>query len=375
MIGARVRQVRELYGWTQTELGQQAGLDQPTVSNIENGVAQASLFDNHISRIANCTGFTIDWFEREPIEEFSAGTIRYRKKAPAPKRDDRMAIRRLELAHEVVTILEQDEKLRLPPVTIPYLGPPADENEIEDQAVLAREALDLPLTGPVRNVARALERAGAIVVGLPQETGETDRVNNHHGVSAWPDLKLRPVIGFSTMDPGDRQRHTLSHELGHLCLHRGLLSNPRAAEREASLFASAFLMPLADAVKLFASTSITLKNLVPIKRGWGISIAALIMRARQVNAIDDDRHESLFRQLSSRGWRREEPVAVRREEPALISQLLRHRFGESIDWKSAHIATGPSPIMLRQVAFVGDRDQSTGDDRSDVVQMRRLDRG
>jgi Zn-dependent peptidase ImmA (M78 family)/DNA-binding XRE family transcriptional regulator len=372
MIGARVRQVRELFGWNQTQLAAKAGLDQPTISKIENGAAQASLdFDDRLLRIASCTGFSTDWFERPPAEEFSDGTIRFRKKAAARKRDDRMAIRRLELAFEIVALLERDESIRLPPVTIPFLGPSESDDQIEELAVVARQALDLPSNGPIRNVTRSLERAGAIVIGIPQEIGETDRVNNHHGVSAWPDLGLRPVIGFSTEDPGDRQRHTLAHELGHLCLHRGLHDDHKGAEREASLFAGGFLMSRTDAVDTFSSITVTLKNLVPVKREWGISIAALIMRARQVGMIDEDRFESLFRQLSSRGWRREEPVVVRREEPALISQLLRHRFGEAIDWRTAHAVSGPSPIVLRQLAFVGDRDQQRSEgDYGDVVRLR-----
>ena len=51
----------------------------------------------------------------------------------------------------------------------------------------------------------------------------------------------KPVIVVSKGWPGDRQRFTLAHELGHLLLH-GRLTDGLDEERACHRFASAFLL-------------------------------------------------------------------------------------------------------------------------------------
>jgi Zn-dependent peptidase ImmA (M78 family) len=351
VIGLRVRQMRELLGWTQTELARTVDLSQAQLSDIEAGAATTA---ETVARIAERTGFSLTWFEQEAPEQFPEGTIRYRKRSRAAKKDDRRAIRRLEMASELVDRL--GEGFQLVPLTLPFLGDPAGPDDIEHAAEEVRRSWNLPAEGPVRNLIRAAERGGAIVVGLPVDFGLAGRVQHHHGVSAWPEINHRPVIGFSTFDPGDRQRHTIGHEVGHLVLHRGLPQSDRDYEREASHFASAVLMPQTDANAAFG-TSFTLRRLAELKAMWGISIAGLVMRARQINAIDAARQESLYKQMSARGWRLSEPVMVHREQPALLPRLLEANFGKPIDWRRAARRLGLPPHLLRELACVGERDR------------------
>jgi Zn-dependent peptidase ImmA (M78 family)/DNA-binding XRE family transcriptional regulator len=369
MMGARVRQVRELLGWTQTELAERAGTDQRSISAIESGTRREG-DSERLDRIAACTGFDRGWFETDRIyDELPSGTIRFRKKATASKKDDRRAIRRLEVAEEIVEILARDR--RLLPVTLPFVGPAIDRDSIEQAADTVRTSLELPATGPIRNLIRAVERSGAVVVGLPVETGSTDRVRNHHGVSAWPDTDRRPVIGYSASDPGDRQRHTLGHEVGHLVLHRGNIEDHRHAENQASQFAGALLMPYQDARAAFDVGVVTLRHLAELKRSWGISIAGLVMRAAFVGAINDARKESLFKQISARGWRTKEPVVVHREQPALLPRLLEAKFGQPIDWSGAGRALGVPPHLIRELACISERDRAIGESLAEVHQFRR----
>jgi Zn-dependent peptidase ImmA (M78 family)/transcriptional regulator with XRE-family HTH domain len=352
MTASRVRQVRELLGWTQTELAELAGLDQPTISAVEAG---AAITTARVRVIAQATGFPEAWFMRPmTIEEFPEGTIRYRKSSKASKKDDRRAVRRLEVAAELVNRLA--EGVRTPPVTLETLDDSAAA-DIEGSAQHVRALLGLSDRGPIRNLLRAIERAGVVIVGLPVEFGPSDRVQNHHGASAWPDPMARPVIGFSTVDPGDRQRHTLGHELGHLVLHRAPVEE-RDLEGEASRFAGALLMPIVDAVEAFERVGVNLRALLRLKEEWGVSIAGLAMRAAQVGAIDRDRLESLFKQISARGWRRDEPVTVHRETPALLQRLLEVRYGGPIDWIGVGKAEDLPPHLLRELACVGQRDRA-----------------
>lgn len=359
-----MRQARELLGWTQTELGKKAGLAQPQVSALEAG---ATSDEGAVERIAAATGFGIRWFEQGPPEELPDGSIRYRKRSRATKKDDRRAIRRLEISTELLDGLSTS--VRLPPVTFPYVGDQVGE-DIEFAADRVREAMGVPARGPIRNLIRSAERSGILVVGLPVDFGPTGRLQHHHGVSAWVDLDGRPLIGFSTHDPGDRQRHTIGHELGHLALHRGLEDPDRNYESEASHFAGALLMPYEDALDAFRD-GVTLRSLARLKVTWGISIAALAFRARQVGAINGDRLESLFKQISARGWRTSEPVTVHREQPALMPRLLEATFGEPIDWLAVSQVLAVPPHLLKEIACVATRDvvYDEADGPSDLIYL------
>jgi Zn-dependent peptidase ImmA (M78 family)/transcriptional regulator with XRE-family HTH domain len=367
VIGLRLRQMRELYGWTQTDLGAIAGLSQGQVSDIESGADPPRAT---IDRIAEKTGFSPEWFFQVTPEEFAEGTIRYRKSSKATKKDDKRAVRRLELAAELVAGLSSGFKVV--PLTLPYLGDAKSTDEIESLAQLTRAALDLPASGPIRNLIRAIERAGVVVIGLPVDFGATGRIRHHHGVSAWPDLDARPVVGFSTYDPGDRQRHTVAHEVGHLVMHRGLPDPARDYEREASHFAGALMVPLPDAREALAG-AVTLRRLADLKAMWGVSIASLVMRARQVDVIDEHRQESLYKQISARGWRVDEPVTVHREQPALLPRLLEANFGTPVDWVRTARSLGLPPHLLRELACLAERDR-VDPDAGSVLEVSRLRR-
>src|SRR3954447_13058455 len=113
MIGSRVRQVRELLGLTQTELSTATGIRQSRISSIEVGTPAQP---NELEVLSRATGFGVGWFLREADAELPDGTIRFRKSSRASKRDDRRAVRRLEVASELVN--ELSTGLRLPSVSL-----------------------------------------------------------------------------------------------------------------------------------------------------------------------------------------------------------------------------------------------------------------
>jgi Zn-dependent peptidase ImmA (M78 family) len=130
--------------------------------------------------------------------------------------------------------------------------------------------------------------------------------------------------------PGDRQRFTVAHELGHLTLH-GDVPAPRTSadaarlERQANRFASAFLGP-ADALMASleeAGGKVTLNALAHVKATWGISIKGLVGRYRSLGAIDDDHARSLYKQISARKWTIDEPVHVPTESAQWFERTLR----------------------------------------------------
>jgi hypothetical protein len=76
-------------------------------------------------------------------------------------------------------------------------------------------------------------------------------------------------------------------------------------EDQAMAFASAFLMPGTSFA--FAARDITLEGLANLKPTWRVSVAAMLMRLRSLNLIDEGEAKNLWKYYSYRGWRGNEP--------------------------------------------------------------------
>lgn len=171
---------------------------------------------------------------------------------------------------------------------------------------------------------RAFEKQGVPIAPM--------RVDGANGRGEGVTSPTRPndatVIGyFSGSRSGDGMRFTIAHEAGHLILQRHRRPDTtKDTEHEAHAFASAFLLPEREARSLL-SPSMTIRDFLPIKARWGVSIAALITRGHRLGIFDNERNRSLMMQLSARGWRTTEPVEVPEEHPILMRQLMGNAFG------------------------------------------------
>jgi Zn-dependent peptidase ImmA (M78 family) len=134
--------------------------------------------------------------------------------------------------------------------------------------------------------------------------------------------------------PGDRQRFTVVHELGHLSLHHDCPppNTPSEASRyakHAHRFAAAFLVPaeplLADLSEW--GGSVTLNTLAHLKQRWGLAIKALIVRFRHLGLIDEAHARSLYKQISARKWNTDEPVNVPNERAQWLPKSMCSRLG------------------------------------------------
>lgn len=311
MIGERVRHARDFCALTQTALADLAGLPQSRISEIELGRIKSTADD--IQRIARATGFPSSFFTAGPLPDLFDGHFRRLKRGKA------VASRQVRAqARQIVELVQRAESVvTMPPVRV---TPVRNVEDIEDLAAEVRHQAGLGRRDPIRNVTRAVERSGVVVAALP------GAIEDHSGFSAWPEFGLdgRPIILFSRTDPGDRQRFTVAHELGHLLMH-----SPRRddeieldiAEREANQFAAALLLPRDVAVEAMQEP-LTLTQLANLKAVHGASIGVFAQRARDLELISHERFVSLRKQMTSRGWHRNEPVQVPPESPLLIRKIL-----------------------------------------------------
>src|SRR5699024_5993925 len=107
-------------------------------------------------------------------------------------------------------------------------------NDVEAAAERLRDAWDLGRS-PIPSLIDVLEDRGVIVVVTRVETHD-----KFDGLMC--NVQDKPVVVVSAHRPGDRQRLTLAHELGHLLLH-DRLAEELDEEKACNAFAGAFLLP------------------------------------------------------------------------------------------------------------------------------------
>jgi Zn-dependent peptidase ImmA (M78 family) len=157
-----------------------------------------------------------------------------------------------------------------------------------------------------------MERAGVLIVPCEFGVSEIDAVGMRL-------QGLPPLVFVNGTSPTDRLRFTIAHELGHLVMHA--LPND-GMEAEADRFASEFLMPEADIRPHLYR--IDLPVLAILKKVWRVSMAAILMRAKQLRTIAGAAITRLWKEMSVNGFRTREPAELDLppEQPRRLSELL-----------------------------------------------------
>jgi Zn-dependent peptidase ImmA (M78 family)/DNA-binding XRE family transcriptional regulator len=313
--------LRHVAGLGQDEFAKQLGIASGSVSKLENGRMpfSAGLVES-IGAVLGCTPH----FLTSSTDLGQPSKPWLRAYADAPKRVLDQIVDDCATAMEAVIDLKLK---RLPNIIPPFTGDPMDQADIEELAIDVRVAAGFEDNEVVSNSIRAAERLGCIVLPMADELGR------HLGLSVRANDTGLICLGRWTSNgvpvPGDRQRWTLAHEIGHLALHAGqgppaTAEEANQIEKQAHTFAGAFLAPgdamLGELDRL--GGRVTLQTLARIKETWGVSIKALVTRFRNLNVIDADHARSLFKQISARGWNKSEPVLVGTEKAIWLSRAI-----------------------------------------------------
>lgn len=105
-----------------------------------------------------------------------------------------------------------------------------------------------------------------------------------------------PVIVLNSCFGIERKRLTALHELGHLLLQFDQSLTPKQIESMCYQFAAAMLMPFKTFQREFGKrrNHISMEELIAMKETYGISVQAIMARARSLEIIS----EHLYRQFS-----------------------------------------------------------------------------
>jgi Zn-dependent peptidase ImmA (M78 family) len=226
---------------------------------------------------------------------------------------------------------------------------------------------------PILHVINLIERAGVLVLGLPVALKKRD------AFSVWMTTKeggRRAVVAIAQGVPGDRLRFSTAHELGHIVMHTTIEKGFTDLEREANRFAAELLMPH-EAMRAEMRSPVTLASLATLKARWGVSIQALIVRARDLEVISERQYRYLFEQIGLRGWRTREPGAIPLEKPRALRKMAELLYGLPIDTKQlASDLKFPLPLARAILdSHAGKGELPRKPRPSNVVQLRVHDIG
>ena len=300
---------REFQGYTQEEVAERSGLTQPRIARVEAGIG-AELSDAELSSLFSALSFPREFFYLNE-SRFGYGTssifTRTRQTTAAEKKRLRSLVNVLRIqTKKMLDHVDVATSRPLPRLSlVDYPSPSAIAGAL-------RDAWRLPV-GPVKNLTKLIEGAGVIIIECDFGAIPMDATS-----IAVDDLP--PMIFINRDVPGDRWRFTLAHELAHLVMHD--IPKPEM-EDEADEFASEFLVPSAEISPDFSRMRMDrLDSYLTLKSYWGVSIAALIMKAKSLGKVSAEQTKSLFIQMSKLGIRKNEPNPIAREQTNLHPMLV-----------------------------------------------------
>lgn len=365
-IGPRIKLARAKAQMSLRELAEKVGVTPMAISKFERG--EAAPRQSTLLRLARALSVNAEYFFREVKVETLAPA--YRKKSKlGQKAQEAIEATIIDVVERYLAVEqifpEEQDAPRLPRFEMDTV------DDAEGVAERLRKLWDLGL-GPIEDLSGRLEDHGVKVIAL-------DGPEGFDGFSFWANGQV-PVIAFNRQAPGDRQRFSLAHELGHLVM---VMSPSIDAEKAAHRFAGALLVPAKSAYSELGRnrTNLSFDELLLLKREYRMSIQAWTRRAADLNIIGQPTYRSLYLRLSMMGWRTVEPDGVPQEEPRRLALLVHHALaenlitpayaeallGEAASRKMLHAGTlaEPSSDVVREYSENGELTASVGADLDD----------
>lgn len=338
--GQRLGALREMFNLTQTGLAERIGINQSFLSRVEKG--ERPLPGELVAKLTMAYKVPATFFEVPPSDRENLVQT-FWKTSKATAADERRIKRLHREAARAFESVSENSGYR----TADFVDPADHGGSVEHVAAVTRDRVGIAAGGPIMNATRMLERLGVGVVA--NLDGLDPNSTDHMGISMPHSSTGRPLVGLISGLSGAEQRFALMHELGHLIFDQGMVAPIRTrrhpAELRAHHFARAMLLPI-EAMQDQISETLNLQGYLGIKAEFGVPVAGVIKRGRDLGLISPDRERSLFIQWSSQGWRRSEPVEVAAEKPLLLGQALTEVYGH--DRSHAGHDLGLPAALLRQ---------------------------
>jgi Zn-dependent peptidase ImmA (M78 family) len=314
------------------------GVSPITISRLENGANEPE--DETVEALARALDFPRGFFFAEDVDELPAEAASFRSLSSMSARERDAA-----LSAGAIAYLFNDwvaERFNLLSPDVPELRGDATP---EAAAQIVRASWGLG-EQPISSMIKLLESKGVRVFSLCEDTKNVDAFSCWRGE--------QPFVFLNTFKSTERSRFDAAHELGHLVMHKhGAPQDSRQAESEADRFASAFLMPMDDVMSRIRYVT-DLESLIHAKKRWGVSVAALNYRLHKLRVVSEWQNRSLNVEMSSRGYRRQEPEGLPPETSALWPQIFTSLWRERVTREQIaaelNVPTGELDAILHRLS-------------------------
>jgi Zn-dependent peptidase ImmA (M78 family)/transcriptional regulator with XRE-family HTH domain len=353
--GARLTLARHLAGLRKSDLATRVDKSPTAVAAWESGAKRPTAAT--VAQLALSLSVEPGFFAVRPDDIAALSTMpHFRSLRSTTQLARDQAFSYGQLAVDIAASLERH-------VEFPEPAVPSFPVDVDDQAGdgperaarLIRERWELG-AGPAGHLVRLLERNGVLVVFSPPRVASVDAYSF--------DSRLRPVVVLNPLKRDYyRQRFDVAHELGHLIMHSDAEPGGRIVENQAHRFAAELLMPAEQIRDLLpaAMGGNAWRTLARLKEQWGVSMQALLYRARWLGRLSDVSYRNAMATVSARGWRRNEPGLVGTiEQPSLLSRAVELLDREGIG-EGALIAQCRVPVDLFRMITARTPDPATAD--------------
>lgn len=320
MLGKRIQRARKALGLSLRDLGEQIALSHAAIKKYEDDEVTPS--SDILIKLGKALHVKVEYFFRP--ERFTLENIHYRKHADMPERDleeitakilDQVE-RRVELESLFPTAPVQSFSIKNLPKVVNHI------DEVEKLADQVRNQWSLGFD-PIPDLIDIFEERGIKVFAIDNE--QYPKIDG-----LYAEVNKMPVIVVGDQRPGDRQRFTLAHELGHLLLDNRL-ADGLDIESCCNRFAGAFLLPRQSLINVLGEhrNSIEPRELSLLKHEFGISMTSILHRAEETRIISNNIYRQLRAEFNERGWSKKEPgKQYPKEITHIFEQMIFHALAE-----------------------------------------------
>ena len=298
---SRLRIARNTLGMSLDSLVEQLGnaVTKQAISKYERGLMTPK--PQLVQKIADALGVKEDYFYGKGID-IDIPMLRSTSRDRLTDEEEHRLAEHLACVAERYILLEEKTALQKR-----FFNPLANiwvsnKSEAEQAAILLRKEWQIG-NGEIPSITRLLERKGIRIFMAPMPS-------HILGVSTWGS-RIYPIIALSDNQENttvERTRFTVAHELGHL-----LLNIPPGCDNEriCNQFAGTLLLPPQTLKEEIGEkrSLLTLEEMIDLRMVYGMSIAALIHQAYDLEIISEDHYNWWFDRLINNnkkeiGWGR-----------------------------------------------------------------------
>lgn len=300
---------------TKKSLASLVGLTPDSITRLENGTQSPQ--DETLKKLSKILKYSEEFFYKDDPDLITAENVNFRSLSTMIARDRDAFLAVGSLSFDIIDWI--DSKFVLPKLNVPDLSvgytPDTAAAVLRNQWGVGQQ--------PISDLIKLIESKGVRVFSLNESIETAD------AFSLWRDGV--PYIFLNGNKTAERTRFDISHELGHIVLHRGgrVKESPiKIIEKEADTFASCFLMPECD-VRSNVNGFITIDRLLKLKLRWKISLSALSYRVHKLGIISDWQYRNFCIEIRKR-YGKTEPASIKSNGSSLWRMIFSELWKDKI---------------------------------------------